>query len=144
MNRNITMLITSDIHSQQNLNTPKEELRITHRPTVDFSFGEWFVEKPLRKYNTVYKDIKLSIHQINVFPTIINPTIILNQLKDWNMNIQDAKQIKIADYLQSLGYSPVKQQSGSLWYKSPFRRETEASFKVNTDRNLWFDYDAPI
>ena len=40
------------------------------------------------------------------------------------MNIQDAKQIKIADYLQSLGYSPVKQQSGSLWYKSPFRRET--------------------
>lgn len=56
------------------------------------------------------------------------------------MNIQDAKQIKIADYLQSLGYSPVKQQSGSLWYKSPFRRETEASFKVNTDRNLWFDY----
>lgn len=76
------MLITSDIHSQQNLNTSKEELRITHRPTVDFSFGEWFVEKPLRKYNTVYKDIKLSIHQINVFPTIINPTIILNQLKD--------------------------------------------------------------
>ena len=56
------------------------------------------------------------------------------------MNIQDAKQIKIADYLQSLGYSPVKQQSGNLWYKSPFRRETEASFKVNTDRNLWFDY----
>ncbi len=56
------------------------------------------------------------------------------------MNIQDAKQIRIADYLQSLGYSPVKQQGGSLWYKSPFRQETEASFKVNTDRNLWYDY----
>ena len=50
------------------------------------------------------------------------------------MNIQDAKQIKIADYLQSLGYSPVKQQSGSLWYKSPFRRETEASFKAKEKR----------
>lgn len=60
------------------------------------------------------------------------------------MNIQEAKQIKIADYLQSLGYSPVKQQGSCLWYKSPFRQETEASFKVNTDRNLWFDYDAPI
>ena len=59
------------------------------------------------------------------------------------MNIQEAKQIKIADYLQSLGYSPVKQQGNCLWYKSPFRQETEASFKVNTDRNLWFDYDAP-
>ena len=56
------------------------------------------------------------------------------------MNIQEAKQIKIADYLQSLGYSPVKQQGNCLWYKSPFRQETEASFKVNTDRNLWFDY----
>ena len=56
------------------------------------------------------------------------------------MNIQEAKQIRIADYLQSLGYMPVKQQGNSLWYKSPFRQETEASFKVNTDRNLWFDY----
>lgn len=56
------------------------------------------------------------------------------------MNIQEAKQIRIADYLQSLGYTPVKQQGNSLWYKSPFRQETEASFKVNTDRNLWFDY----
>ena len=56
------------------------------------------------------------------------------------MTIQEAKQIRIADYLQSLGYTPVKQQGNSLWYKSPFREETEASFKVNTDRNLWFDY----
>ncbi len=56
------------------------------------------------------------------------------------MNIQEAKQIRIADYLQSLGYTPVKQQGNSLWYESPFRQETEASFKVNTDRNLWFDY----
>ena len=56
------------------------------------------------------------------------------------MTIQEAKQIRIADYLQSLGYTPVKQQGNSLWYKSPFRQETEASFKVNTDRNLWYDY----
>ena len=56
------------------------------------------------------------------------------------MTTQEAKSIKIADYLQSLGYSPVKQQGSSLWYKSPFRQETEASFKVNTNRNLWFDY----
>ena len=56
------------------------------------------------------------------------------------MTTQEAKQIRIADYLQSLGYTPVKQQGNSLWYKSLFRQETEASFKVNTDRNLWFDY----
>ena len=49
------------------------------------------------------------------------------------MTIQDAKQIKLADYLQSLGYTPVKQQGKSLWYKSPLRNETDASFKVNTE-----------
>ena len=56
------------------------------------------------------------------------------------MNIQEAKTIKLADYLQSLGYSPVKHQGNNLWYKSPFRQETEASFKVSLGHNLWFDY----
>ena len=45
------------------------------------------------------------------------------------MTTQDAKQIRIADYLQSLGYTPIKQQGNSLWYKSPLREETEASFR---------------
>ena len=49
------------------------------------------------------------------------------------MTIQDVKQIKLADYLQSLGYMPVKQQGRNLWYKSPLREETDASFKVNTE-----------
>jgi len=58
------------------------------------------------------------------------------------MNIEDVKQIPIADYLHSLGYSPVKRQGNGLWYKSPLREEHEASFKVNTDRNLWYDFGA--
>ena len=56
------------------------------------------------------------------------------------MTIEEAKKIRIADYLHSLGYSPVKQQGINLWYKSPFREETEASFKVNTEREQWFDF----
>lgn len=56
------------------------------------------------------------------------------------MTTQEAKKIHIADYLQSLGYSPVKQQGKSLWYKSPFREETEASFKINTELNQWYDF----
>ena len=56
------------------------------------------------------------------------------------MDIQTAKQIRIADYLHSLGYSPVKQQGINLWYKSPLREETEASFKVNIERNQWYDF----
>ena len=50
------------------------------------------------------------------------------------MDIQTAKQIRLEEYLHSLGYSPVKRQGINLWYKSPFREETEASFKVNTER----------
>ena len=56
------------------------------------------------------------------------------------MDIQTAKQIRIADFLYSLGYSPVKQQGINLWYKSPLREETEPSFKVNTERNQWYDF----
>ena len=56
------------------------------------------------------------------------------------MTTEEAKNIRIADYLHSLGYSPVKQQGANLWYKSPFREEAEASFKVNTEHNQWFDF----
>lgn len=56
------------------------------------------------------------------------------------MNIQEAKAIPLADYLQCLGYSPVKRQGCNLWYKSPLRTESEPSFKVNTELNRWFDF----
>ena len=55
------------------------------------------------------------------------------------MNTNEAKRIRIEEYLHSLGYSPARQQGDSLWYKSPFRDECEPSFKVNTERNLWYD-----
>ena len=57
-----------------------------------------------------------------------------------NMNIQEIKTIKLQDFLTSLGYTPTKQQGNRLWYLSPFRQESHASFKVNTDRNLWYDF----
>ena len=56
------------------------------------------------------------------------------------MTTQEAKNIRIADYLQTLGYTPVKRQGNSLWYKSPLREETEASFKVNINLNQWYDF----
>ena len=56
------------------------------------------------------------------------------------MNTNEAKQIRIEEYLHTLGYNPVRRQGDSLWYKSPFRDEQEPSFKVNTGRNLWYDF----
>lgn len=58
----------------------------------------------------------------------------------YNMNIQEIKTIKLQDFLASLGYSPTKQQGNNLWYLSPFRQENHASFKVNTERNQWYDF----
>jgi len=56
------------------------------------------------------------------------------------MNIVEAKNISIADYLQSLGITPRKKQGSNLWYYSPLREETEPSFKVNLTRNEWYDF----
>ena len=61
------------------------------------------------------------------------------------MTTEEAKNIRIADYLHSLGYSPVKQQGAIVCGTNHrFGREAEASFKVNTEHNQWFDFDAPI
>ena len=54
------------------------------------------------------------------------------------MDIQTAKQIKIADYLHSLAFS-VKQQDKPM-VQITAKEETEASFKVNTERNQWYDF----
>lgn len=60
------------------------------------------------------------------------------------MDIHTAKQIRIEDFLHNLGYGPVKRQGINLWYRSPLREEKDASFKVNTGLNCWYDFDAPI
>ena len=56
------------------------------------------------------------------------------------MTIEQAKQIRLEDFLQSLGYTPVRQRGNKLWYHSPLHSESTPSFKVNTDRNQWYDF----
>lgn len=56
------------------------------------------------------------------------------------MNIQHIKQISITDYLQRQSYMPVQIKGINHWYSSPFRQERTPSFKVNTDRNQWYDF----
>lgn len=60
------------------------------------------------------------------------------------MDIHTAKQIRIEGFLHNLGYGPVKRQGINLWYRSPLREEKDASFKVNTGLNCWYDFYAPI
>ena len=56
------------------------------------------------------------------------------------MGIQNIKQISITDYLQQQGYSPARVQGIHFWYCSPLRNESTPSFKVNTERNQWYDF----
>ena len=56
------------------------------------------------------------------------------------MTICEAKNIALADYLQSIGITPCKKQGNSLWYYSPFRSEKEPSFKLNLALNQWYDF----
>ena len=56
------------------------------------------------------------------------------------MEIQNIKQISITDYLQQQGYSPARVQGIHYWYYSPLRNERTPSFKVNTERNQWYDF----
>nr|WP_314759058.1 toprim domain-containing protein [uncultured Porphyromonas sp.] len=56
------------------------------------------------------------------------------------MTIQQAKQLSIIDYLAQAGYKPTQVKGNAYWYRSPLREERTASFKVNADRNQWYDF----
>ena len=56
------------------------------------------------------------------------------------MNIEDLKHISIKDYLTKQGISPIKEYTNYGIYKSPFRDEKAASFKVDYRKNLWHDF----
>lgn len=54
--------------------------------------------------------------------------------------ISEIKNILLSDFLSSLGYEPAKIKGNRLWYRSPLRQEKTPSFKVETDRNTWYDF----
>lgn len=56
------------------------------------------------------------------------------------MNCQKAKNIDLVQYLKKIGFQPQKTKRENKWFFSPFRSEKTASFKVNTDKNIWYDF----
>ena len=56
------------------------------------------------------------------------------------MNCAEANQIDMVDYLKSIGYEPQKINGNNCWYFSPFRDEKHASFKVERNKNVWYDH----
>ena len=56
------------------------------------------------------------------------------------LSCAQAKELDLVDYLATLGHEPAKVRNQDYWYPSPFRNEKTPSFKVNRERNIWYDH----
>ena len=56
------------------------------------------------------------------------------------MDVRQMREIPIADFLSAMGIQPTKQKGNALWYSAPYRTERTPSFKVDTAKNIWFDF----
>ena len=56
------------------------------------------------------------------------------------MQLHDIKQIPIVDYLAQAGFEAKLIKGVNYWYCSPLRSELTPSFKVNAERNQWYDF----
>ena len=56
------------------------------------------------------------------------------------MQLHDIKQIPIVAYLAQAGFEAKLIKGVNYWYCSPLRTELTPSFKVNAERNQWYDF----
>lgn len=56
------------------------------------------------------------------------------------MTIQEIKSIQISDFLASRGFVPTNKKGSKWWYLSPLHAEHTASFKVDLNKNVWYDF----
>ncbi|WP_026932587.1 toprim domain-containing protein [Christiangramia echinicola] len=57
-----------------------------------------------------------------------------------NLSWSSARNICIVKTLAKLGHYPTRTTEKEAWFLSPLRSETQASFNVSLEKNLWFDY----
>ena len=56
------------------------------------------------------------------------------------MNIDGIRKIPLADFLARLGHEPCRRSRNELWYRAPYRSERTPSFRVNVEKQLWYDF----
>lgn len=61
-------------------------------------------------------------------------------MKKQKINCEKAQNIFIVEILEKLGHFPKKKSEKEAWFLSPFRSETQASFKVDLRINRWYDH----
>jgi len=61
-------------------------------------------------------------------------------MKNKRMNCETARGFSITKALEKLGQFPCRESEKEAWFLSPFRLETQASFKVSKTKNRWYDH----
>lgn len=61
-------------------------------------------------------------------------------MKEKKITFEKARKISIIDALKKSGHAPKKQSEKEVWFLSPFRPESEPSFKVSLEKNCWYDF----
>ena len=61
-------------------------------------------------------------------------------MKEKRLDCEKARNIDIVSTLAKLGHFPVRKTEKEAWFLSPFRTETQASFKVSLKKNYWIDF----
>ena len=61
-------------------------------------------------------------------------------MKTKRMNCERARSICIVSTLAKLGHFPSRKSEKEAWFLSPLRSETQASFKVSSKLNRWYDF----
>lgn len=61
-------------------------------------------------------------------------------MKTGKLTCEKARDISIVSTLENLGHFPKRTMEKEAWFLSPFRSETQASFKVNKMTNRWYDH----
>lgn len=57
------------------------------------------------------------------------------------MNVKQAKELALVDFIQRLGHEPTSHRGNDVWFKSPLHPdERTPSFKVDASRNIWYDF----
>ena len=56
------------------------------------------------------------------------------------MTLDEIKQINIREYLGQMNIHPVKDYNHYGMYHCPYREDNNASFKVDYNKNLWYDF----
>jgi 5S rRNA maturation endonuclease (ribonuclease M5) len=56
------------------------------------------------------------------------------------INCETARNFSVEKTLEKLGHFPKRTAEKEAWFMSPFRSETQASFKVSKTKNRWYDH----